>query len=180
MSVNSIRKFLCFQHPRIILSQHGHPVTKQVWPLEKWMMRMLCLLHQLVPTMSHLLKFHSQRHPVKMFSSEDDLYSNLHPFSQNLLSAKILMMFFSLHYRWLLIPNQPHLLHNPVHLITTTVSRIIHPELTCTVQEGPLMLLALLAIEQVIRQKMFTRSSQKKTIGITACSAGECCINALS
>ena len=138
---------------------------------------MLCLLHQLTPAMSHLLKFHSQHHPVKMTSSKDDL----HPFSQNLLSTNILMTSFSPHHQGLnLVPNQHHLLHNtahrpPLHLITIMANRIIHPELAYTVQGGLLMLLALLAIEQVIRQKMSTHSSQKKTISIIAYSAASEC-----
>ena len=139
-------------------------------------MRMLCLLHQFIPAMSHLQKFHSRHHPVKMFSSEVDLHGHLHLFSQNLLSMKILMMSFSLQD---LVPDQPHLLCHqpPLHLIAIVVSGIIHPELAHTVQEGLLMLLAPLAIDQVIKQKMFTCSSQKKTIGITACSASECHMN---
>ena len=129
MSVNSIRKTLQFQHPWILLSQHHHPVAKQMWPLKKWMMRMQCLLHWFIPAMSHLQKFLSWHHPVKMFSSEVNLHGRLHLFSQNLLSMEILMMSFSL---------QDLVLINPISFPSTpTSSHHNHGQWNYSPRAGP-------------------------------------------
>ena len=173
----------------------------------------LCLLHPLAPAMSHLLTLHFRHHRARMFCSDSDSHSHLHPLdlvNQVHQNMKTSLKFSSLHQQNLMflthtrqlhhiltvISTKPlrqlpylvllsHHCHSKVVAITATqlhqlhrgvvmASKIAHPELACTAQDDPLMLLALRVTKQVTRQKMYGHFLSKKMGDGIAYFASEC------